>query len=279
MADAGSRRPDPAAPTDPWGSPDPPFRVTRPMLYQGWRDCAFLHWSFAPQTLRPHVPPDLELDTHEGRAWVGSISFAMPTIRPGSLSATNASLSAAESHLRTYVVDAGGRRGIWMLSLDIDPLAAAVTGRFGFALPYWWATMDVKRGPDMARYFVRRRIPGDGRLELELDVGEPVPDGQIGASDHFLTARWILYAGAAGITLGMLTEHPRWRFRRAAVRQLDQTLLEQVGLPEPDGPPVVHFSDGVDALISWPRPLRQAWNDRPARVGGTPKGSGAPTPG
>jgi uncharacterized protein YqjF (DUF2071 family) len=65
-------------------------------------------------------------------------------MRPGRLPPIPGRQSGAESHLRTYVVDVG-RRGIWMLSVDIDPLLAAVGGRIPFFLPYWWASIRIDR--------------------------------------------------------------------------------------------------------------------------------------
>lgn len=43
---------------DGWTRPDPPVRVARPMLYQVWRDCAFLHWSYPADVLQRHIPPE-----------------------------------------------------------------------------------------------------------------------------------------------------------------------------------------------------------------------------
>jgi uncharacterized protein YqjF (DUF2071 family) len=50
--------------------------------------------------------------------------------------------------------------------------------------------------------------------------------------------------------------HPRWPLRRGRVTKLAQTHLECAGLPAPGGPPIVHFSDGVDVRIGPPRPVR-----------------------
>ena len=224
------------------------------MLYQAWRNCAFLHWGFDPDAVRPHIPPAFELDMFEGKAWVGLISFRMPSMRGGFLPPIPGLRSAAETHLRTYVRGPDGRRGIWMLSLDIDPITAALTGRFGFALPYWWTSMSVERTAKLARYRVRRR-GAEGQLDLDLSVGAPLKDADLGALDHFLTARWVLYSGAGPVRAALLTEHPRWRFRRVSVRRVEESFTKVSGLPSPESPPLVHFSDGVDARIGWPRPF------------------------
>lgn len=225
------------------------------MLYQQWRDCSFLHWSFEPAALMPHIPRGFELDLHEGRAWASLISFRIRLMRAGPLPPVPGLASALESHLRVYVRGPDGRFGIWMVSLDIDPLAAAAAGRFGFALPYWWADMDVSRAPDLARYTVRRRGGRGARLELELGLGETVDPSALTDLDHFLTARWVLYGGAGPVRTAILTQHPRWVFRRVDVRSLEQNVLRVDGLPSVGAPDRVHFSDGVDARLGWPQPL------------------------
>ncbi len=240
---------------DPWHSPEPPVRVRRPMLYQEWRDCSFLHWSFEPDALRPHIPRGFEVDLHGGRAWASLISFRIRRMRASPLPAIPGLSSALESHLRVYVRGPDGRRGIWMVSLDIDPLVAAAAGRFGFALPYWWADMEVSRAPDAARYTVRRRGGRRARVDLELALGDPLEPSSFTDLDHFLTARWVLYGGVRPIRTAILTEHPRWTFRRVEVRGLEQTVLQADGLPVEGAPDSVHFSDGVDARLGWPQPI------------------------
>jgi uncharacterized protein YqjF (DUF2071 family) len=223
------------------------------MLYQDWRDCVFLHWAQEPAALRRLVPAAFELETFEGRAWVSLIAFRIARMRPGLVPAVPGLTSANEAHLRTYVRGPDGRGGIWMLSIDIDPLQAALMGR-GFALAYRWASMDVSRDGDRVAYDVRRRSRIEARLQLGLTVGEDIAPAKLGPRDHFLTARWVLYAGVGPVRAAIFTEHPRWRFRRATVASLDESMLAAVGLPAKE-PPLIHFSDGVDARLSWPRPF------------------------
>src|SRR5689334_14871792 len=41
-------------------------------MFQCWCDLTFLHWRYPPESVRPHLPPALELDTFDGSAWVPS---------------------------------------------------------------------------------------------------------------------------------------------------------------------------------------------------------------
>ena len=52
-----------------------PIPKVRPALRQGWKKLTFLHWEVEPDILRTHLPDDLELDLHEGKAYVGCIPF------------------------------------------------------------------------------------------------------------------------------------------------------------------------------------------------------------
>ncbi len=241
---------------DRWTSRDPPVRIDRPMLYQSWRDCAFVHWRYEAAALRSDVPRSFEIETFDGSAWVGIISFRMPRMRPAMLPRIPGIGAAGETHIRTYVRGPDGRGGIWLFALHIDPLQAALAGRFGFVLPYWWTSMEVARGTADATYRVKGRPPKTNvGFELALGLGPPVPERDVGALDDFLTARWVLYSGLGPVRAAVAVDHGRWRFRRARLRRLHETITEDVGLPPPSEEPLVHFSDGVDARIAWPRPF------------------------
>jgi uncharacterized protein len=223
------------------------------MLIQGWRHCSFLHWSFEPDVLRPTVPPDLDLDIYDGRAWVSLISFAIPRMRPGRLPPIPSLQSGAESHLRTYVVDrVGTTRHLDALGRH-RPAPRRVGGRIPFLLPYWWASTRIDRGEGSVRSTVIRRVVGGARLDLELAIGRRHPRRELSELDDFLTARWLLYAGIPSLLTALTTDHPPWALRRTTVERLEQTVTRAAALPDPDAPPIVHFSDGVTARLSRPR--------------------------
>jgi uncharacterized protein len=235
------------------------------MLTQEWRDVSFLHWPYPPEVVRPLVPSGLELDTFQGAAWVSAIAFRIPRMRPMALPSVPGVSSGAEAHLRTYVIDPDGRRGVWFMSLDIDPVMAAVLGRFGFLLPYWWARIRTRRARNQIWYRVRRMPGGATRLDLRLRPGQA--RSEVGSLDRFLTARWVMYLGVGPVSASVVVEHPPWPLRTGAVERLEETMLARVGLPSPEAPPVVHFSDGVDARIGWPRPAARLLGMDPTRRG------------
>src|SRR5215212_6941599 len=72
-----------------------------PAGYQHWRSLLFLHWPAPAEALRPLVPARLELDLHEGVAYVGLTPFAVTAARP--LGAPKSvGLRFLEANVRTY---------------------------------------------------------------------------------------------------------------------------------------------------------------------------------
>ena len=52
------------------------------VMRQNWRELLFVHWPIPPDELRPLVPPQLDLDLHEGTAYIGLVPFTMTGVRP-----------------------------------------------------------------------------------------------------------------------------------------------------------------------------------------------------
>jgi len=256
--------------TDEWIGSEAPRAVERPMFLQDWSNLAWLHYPYDPDLVRPHIPSQLSLDLANDRAWVSVVTFRIPHMRASVLPPVPGLRAATESHVRTYVVDPAGRRGIWMMSLDIDPLPAAVIGR-AFALPYWWANASVRHTARSASYSVERQLPDGARLSLDLSLRAHVDPPEQSDLDRFLTSRWILYSGVGPVVAAMLTEHPPWQLRRASVKRLEQTYLARLGLPASDEEPLAHFSEGTPAALSWPRPLRSDDESPPTEVPTVPE--------
>ncbi len=219
------------------------------MLHR-WETLTFLHWSYEPAIVRRLLPPGLEVDEYDERAWVGLVPFRMRIRRPGLPEVPWVSVFP-ETNVRTYVRGPDGRTGIWFLSLEAARLGAVLAARTLYRLPYMWARMTLEARPDLVRYWSRRRWPGPrgARCAVAVVPGEPIEPG---ALDHFLTARFRLYG--PGLT-AVNAEHPPWPLRRARLLALRDELLEAAGLPTPAGPPLVHYSDGVDVRIGTRKPL------------------------
>ena len=117
--------------------------------------------------------------------------------------------------------------------------------------------MTIRRDGDEIGYVASRRAPGPAKAGHEITVvgGDALPD--VGEFEHYLTARFTLWNAVAGRVMRTQAGHPPWELRSATVTSLREDLIAAAGLPEPEGEPIVHYSDGVDVRIGAPRPVRR----------------------
>ena len=127
------------APRQPW------------IMRMRWADLLFAHWPMDPAILRPLVAPDLDLDTFDGRAWLGIVPFRMEAVAPRGLPAVPRLSVFPELNVRTYVTHQG-RPGVWFLSLDAASPLTVIGARRWFHLPYVHARMTALRDGDGVVY-------------------------------------------------------------------------------------------------------------------------------
>lgn len=233
--------------------------VDWPVMYHEWARQTFIHWRYSPALLQPLVPDDLVVETFEGSAWVGLTPLLMSGVRAPAMPALPWVSEFPEINLRTYVRDARGRSGIWFLSLDAGRLLAALGGRAGYWLPYFWSEMSVRTGDGLWRYGCRRLWPepADAHCQAVVEPGAPLTDGGKGSGKssgqgelvRFLTARFRLFTRAAGRTGSALVEHREWPLHQGRLISLDQSLVRAAGLPQPEEEPLVHTSPGVRVRV------------------------------
>src|SRR5438270_8598357 len=77
------------------------------VMEQNWENLLFLHWSFEESAVRPFVPAALDIDTFDGKAWVGITPFKVTGLRLLSLPPIPLLDSFHEINVRTYVVHNG----------------------------------------------------------------------------------------------------------------------------------------------------------------------------
>ncbi|MCP4081054.1 MAG: DUF2071 domain-containing protein, partial [Planctomycetaceae bacterium] len=81
-----------------------------------WNDLLFAHWPVSAETLAPHLPEGLEVDTLEGQAWIGLVPFQMADVAPRFVPAIPGVSAFPEMNVRTYVT-CRGKPGVWFFSL------------------------------------------------------------------------------------------------------------------------------------------------------------------
>jgi uncharacterized protein YqjF (DUF2071 family) len=249
----------------------PTRRPAEPAVgFQRWSDLLFVHWSVDADVIRRLLPETLTLDTWNGDAMIGLVPFRMSGIRPWWFPAIPGLSAFCETNVRTYVYSQDGSPGVWFFSLDAAQSLAVHIARRRWNLPYHRADMEVRREGWQISYVSRRRSSAApaAACNISARIGEPWPvpssDGTAflpgtavpGTLDHFLLERSILYAQSSGGTLLRAHVHHRpYPLRQVEELQLEQTLLEAVGIPT--GGDFVHaaFSEGVDVDIFPLRPV------------------------
>lgn len=220
------------------------------LAHQDWRDIAFFHWRYDPAVLQAMLPKGLRVDTFDGTGWVGLTPFLVEGFRPPLLPAMPCLSTFPETNVRTYVVGPDGRDGLWFLSLEVDSLLNLVAARPTLGVPYRWAAMDVERSDGRIVYRSRRRGGGPGAgHHLVVERGESCDADDLA---NWLTGRWRAWTRIAGRLTTVPVEHEPWPLVHAFALSVEETLLASVGLPAPDGAPLVHASVGVRATLGWP---------------------------
>jgi len=237
------------------------------VMTQQWRDLVFLHWSYEPEVVRAAIaaslrgldPDSIELDTYDGKAWVGLIPFRMRNLRLRGLPPIPTTSNFPEINVRTYV-RSRGRPAVWFFSLDTPQLLPTAVARTAFRLPYCFARAAVTSTADAANIegavvsaTVDRRWPKGGSTRIGVRVGSRIATGDTDRDhdlDDWLTARWgLVSASRRGRLWYGPVEHEPWPLHRAEVLHLDDSLITAAGLPAPVGPAHAMYSPGVSTTI------------------------------
>lgn len=234
----------------------PPHDIRLPVSRQSWRDLTFLHWRVDATAVAQLLPDGLAPDLWDGDAWLSLTPFMMRGVRAPAVPPVPKLSDFPETNLRTYVRGAGGRDGLWFLSLDVTRSSAVLALRGALGLPYTWSEMSVDRAGNTVRYRCRRR--GGGRevtSRIDVRVGAPLSESERTELDDWLSGRWGAYTRAYGKLLYVPVVHQPWPLSHAEVLVLDDELVSAAGFPGLRTPDIVRFSPGVDVDIGAPRPV------------------------
>ena len=234
-----------------------PYTVERVAMWHRWDQLTFLHWPFEPDLVQSLLPPGLTVETYEERAWVGLVPFIMEVRRTSSGRLLRWPFLFPETNVRTYVTGPDGIPGVWFLSLESSRLGAVPAARSTYRVRYFWSQMSVSRGEHSMLYSARRRWPGKrgAQSETRVSIGSRYEPSDLGAFDHFLTARWVMYGSWGNKLLMAYAVHEPWELFRATADCSDE-LVAAAGLPQPIEQPIVHWSPGVDVAIGYPHRIQ-----------------------
>ena len=229
----------------PWPLPSAPW-----VMAQVWHDLLFAHWPVDADRLRAKLPRSLELDTFEGRAWVGIVPFRMTGVRVRWTPPLPGLSAFPELNVRTYVVH-GDRPGVWFFSLDAANALAVAAARAWFHLPYFRARMRCERDGEAIRYVHERTHAGAPPAEL---AGRYAPAGPVfraarGTLEHWLTERYCLYAADAERLWRADIHHGPWPLQLATSDFDRNTTAAAHGIDLPPAPPLLHFARRQDVVV------------------------------
>ena len=239
----------------PYPLPEAPY-----VMQQAWYDLLFAHWIVDARSLRRMLPPELELDLFDGRAYVGVVPFGMDNVRLRWLPPFPGTYRFLELNVRTYV-RFGQRRGVFFFSLDAASFVAVRAARAWFGLPYFDARMSVTSqgaGGQGLLYRSERTHTGATPAELEVEYG---PDGEQsralpGSLEHWLTERYCLYVLRRGMLLCGEIHHEPWPLFPGRADFRRNTMLEAAGLTPDPRAPLLHFVPRIDVALWTPTHVR-----------------------
>ena len=224
------------------------------VLAMDWRDALFLHWRAAPGALRARLPDGVELDLHDGSAWIGVVAFRIERPRPRFVPRQLGFTGFGEVNVRTYVVGPGGKPGVWFLSLDAADATAVETARRVVHLPYYRARIMTSYDARGAVYHSERgdaRAPA-ARLRASATFAPSERYAADGTLERFLVERYCFYTvDPRGRTVRGDVAHEPWPLRDARAEISANTLLGAAGIEPLAGRPLAHASDGVHTR-AWP---------------------------
>jgi hypothetical protein len=230
----------------PWPLPAGPW-----IMAQSWHDLLFAHWAVDAAMLRPHIPEKLQIDTFDGRAWLGIVPFSMRGVRLRWMPPLPWLSAFPELNVRTYVT-AQEKPGVWFFSLDAANALAVAAARLTFHLPYFRARMKCRETGGWIEYRSHRAHPGasaatfEGRYRGVSEFFQAKPS----TLEHFLTERYCLYSAGKGRIYRGEIHHPPWLLQNAEAQITKNSMAEAAGLRLPAEPPLLHVAQRQD-MVAW----------------------------
>ncbi|EDY82572.1 hypothetical protein VDG1235_2195 [Verrucomicrobiia bacterium DG1235] len=227
----------------PWAIPAAPW-----VLQQEWLDLLFIHWEIDPDALRPYIPPKLEIDTFDNKAWLAVVPFTMRGVGPRLCPKPKSISDFPEINIRTYVIK-DGKPGVWFFSLDVPNRLPVLLARAFFHLPYFRAKMAVQAHDSKTHYQSQYQARSFDATYQGAEPISPHPD----SFEHWATELYCLYSQSkSGKLFRAEVQHPKWPLQKAICEISQNTMLDAF----PVGPqhPSILYSAHIPVVAWWPRP-------------------------
>ncbi|MBU8880406.1 DUF2071 domain-containing protein [Bacillus sp. FJAT-29790] len=221
------------------------------VMRQTWSNLLFLHWPISSESLRPYIPPSIQIDIFGEYAWLGVILFVTEGVYPRGLSSVSLACKFPEINLRTYVIY-NGKPGIYFLSLDSRNWASTMIGKSWFHLPYYYAQISFQQKGQAFHFQSTRKGKIDEPIKFSCNYAHSseVYFTQEGTLDHWLTERYCMFSSDKGSNIYSVDLHHRpWPLQKAEAEIYTNTLFSPFHFDLSEVKPLSHFSKGIDALF------------------------------
>jgi len=227
------------------------------LLHQNWHHLLFLHWEVPAEELQRMVPPELTIDTFEGKAYIGLVPFTLTGVRPVMTPSLPWISTFHEVNVRTYVHLAGRDPGVWFFSLDASSNIAVAAARAAYKLPYFYSHIEFSATSDALpaidfdahRHDERGNQPANGRIRY-IPMDGIVTAASPGTIEHFLLERYILYATDGDHHIHRArVHHQPYPMQRADLLECEETLVWAAGIRRPQETPLKHYAREVNVKV------------------------------
>ena len=210
-------------------------------------DVLFVHWRCPVDAVRPLVPEGLEVDSHDGDAWVGIASLGVRGLRlRGTLPVPGLSAFLA-LHVRTYV-SAEDKPGIWTLGLDVSSRIAGDVTRQLYRAPCFHSRMSTARRGDWVDVECARLGEAGKVFSASWRPRGGVSYAKPGSLEWFLAERYCVYSADRNGRLRRAdVHHGLWPLEPG---EAEVGLASIAPLPLV-GEPLCHVARRNDVLV-WP---------------------------
>jgi uncharacterized protein YqjF (DUF2071 family) len=217
-----------------------------------WEQVLFLSWPVPEEAVRKLVPDGLELDLHEGQAYISVLPLRMVRVHLRDVPPIPHLDDFPELNLRTYVTR-DGRPGVWFLSLDAPRPLFDWLARHLFHQPYFRADVVLKTARSGQVGFSSRRHADHApptRFQVRYTpIGQP-EEPKERSLERFLCERYAMYAmdHEGRIRRGDI-HHSPWQIRQVKLDPIEvDGFLEAAGV-RPRGAEVAFYSDRTDTVV------------------------------
>ncbi|RIA10992.1 hypothetical protein OE09_2874 [Flavobacteriaceae bacterium MAR_2010_72] len=218
----------------PFGYPTRPWK-----FYQEWNKAVFFHWEIDPNSIRPLIPKELELDVIDGKTWISLVAFDMNHIGIRSILKIPHTSDFHEINIRTYV-KFKNKPGVYFLSMEGSKRSSCRVLKTLSRFPYRYSKM--KRSETNYSSFNRKL---DNLFHASYtSYNQPIVKDK---TDIWLTERYAVFQDYKKNIIEYDVHHLEWPLNNLHLDNLEINYPKFNSFLK-NQPQRVHYSPGVKVL-------------------------------